>query len=496
MTEPEHKTTNIDENYKWKAFAAIAISASTQVLSVSMVFVALSAIAEYYGITLRAVAWVVIAQNLAISALMMPMGRMADIIGWKKVHLTGLTISAIACIITAIAPSFELMLFARVVMAIGISMSTAVGSAMVVAVFPSEERGKAIGSHTTAVAVGGASGPIFAGIVLNLFTWQALFWIIVIPLTISFIAGYFVLDDRKLNQFRAEKRIPFDFVGALLSATAIVVLALTINNPLSVSWFSPLIIGGTILVFLLIYLFIIWEIKSANPMFDLRMFKSSVFSKAVLARFTGFVAINPFRLLTPIYLISLRGLNEGTAASLIFLSSVGMAIAAQGSGRLTDRFGSRPFTIVGFLTLIISSICMVFVTESTPLVIIAIILLLQGLSHGIWGVSNNSQIMGSVPTSVLGTVGAFSNLTRNTGNVTGQALASALVVAVMTSQGFDIPLSELQSTLGAPKAFLDGWRLAYIAALILSVMSLFVSIITRPNFEKKKNAKSNQSIKA
>ena len=110
---------------------------------------------------------------------------------------------------------------------------------------------------------------------------------------------------------------------------------------------------------------------------------------------------------------------------------------------------------------------------------------MQGLSHGIWGVSNNSQIMGSVPTSVLGTVGAFSNLTRNTGNVTGQALASALVVAIMTSQGFDIPLSELQTTTGASTAFLDGWRIAYIAALILSVMSLVVSILTRPDFEKK-----------
>jgi len=486
VTKPSHQTAmHTDENYKWKAFAAIAISASTQVLSVSMVFVALSAIAEYYGITLRAVAWVVIAQNLAISALMMPMGRIADIIGWKKVHLTGLSISAIACIITAIAHSFELMLFARVVMAVGISMSTAVGSAMVVAVFPSEERGKAIGSHTTAVAVGGASGPIFAGIVLNLFAWQALFWIIVIPLVISFLAGYFVLDDRKLNQFRAEKRIPFDFIGALLSATAIVVLALTINNPLNVSWFSPLIIGGSVLVSLLIYSFIIWELKITNPMFDLRMFKNSVFSKAVLSRFTGFMAINPFRLLTPIYLISLRGLNEGTAASLIFLTSVGMAIAAQSSGRLTDRFGSRPFTIVGFSTLIISSLSMVFISESTPLTIIAVILLMQGLSHGIWGVSNNSQIMGSVPTSVLGTVGAFSNLTRNTGNVTGQALASALVVAIMTSQGFDIPLSELQTTTGASTAFLDGWRIAYIAALILSAMSLVVSILTRPDFEKK-----------
>ena len=84
LTELIHKSPiNNNSSYKWKAFAAIAISASTQVLMMSMVFVALSAIAEYYAITLRAVAWVVIAQNLAISALMMPMGRMADIIGWK-----------------------------------------------------------------------------------------------------------------------------------------------------------------------------------------------------------------------------------------------------------------------------------------------------------------------------------------------------------------------------------------------------------------------------
>ena len=475
---------NNNSNYKWKAFIAIAISASTQVLSISMVFVALSAIAEYYSITLRAVAWVVIAQNLAISALMMPMGRLADIIGWKKVHLIGLIISAVGCALTAMAPSFEIMLFARVFMAVGISMSTAVGSAMIVAVFPSEERGKAIGSHTTAVAIGGASGPIFAGIVLNLFTWQALFWIIIIPIVIAFIAGYFLLDDRKLNQFRTDERIPFDFIGALLSGTAVVALALTINNPLNVSWFSPLIIGGSIIVFLLFYSFVLWELKTSHPMFNLRMFNSATFSKATIARFSGFMSTTTFRLLIPIYLISLRGLNEGAAGSLIFLTSVGMAIAAQSSGRLSDRFGSRPFTILGFSILIISSIGMLFINESTSLLVIAILLLIQGLSHGTWGVPNNSQIMGSVPTSVLGTVGAFSNLTRNVGNVTGQALTSALVVAVMTTQGFDIPLSELQSTLGASKAFLDGWRLACIAAILFSVVSLIVSIITRPNFEK------------
>ena len=496
LTELIHKSPiNNNSSYKWKAFAAIAISASTQVLMMSMVFVALSAIAEYYAITLRAVAWVVIAQNLAISALMMPMGRMADIIGWKKVHLIGLTISAVGCVITAMAPSFEIMLFARVFMAIGISMSTAVGSAMVVAVFPSEERGKAIGSHSTAVAIGGASGPIFAGIVLNIFSWQALFWIIIIPIVIAFIAGYFILDDRKLNQFRTDEKIPFDFIGALLSGTTIVILALTINNPLNVSWFSPLIIGGSALVFLLFYCFVVWELKTSHPMFNLQMFNSGTFSKATLARFSGFMSTTTFRLLVPIYLISLRGLNEGTAGSLIFLTSIGMAISAQTSGRLTDRFGSRPFTILGFSILIISSIGMLFINESTSLLTIAILLLIQGLSHGTWGVPNNSQIMGSVPTSVLGSVGAFSNLTRNVGNVTGQALASALVVAVMATQGFDIPLSELQSTLGASKAFLDGWRLACIAAILLSIVSLIVSTVTQPNFEKTNNREPQPSAK-
>ena len=78
-----------------------------------------------------------------------------------------------------------------------------------------------------------------------------MFWIIIIPIVIAFIAGYFILDDRKLNQFRTDEKIPFDFIGALLSGTTIVILALTINNPLNVSWFSPLIIGGSALVFLL-----------------------------------------------------------------------------------------------------------------------------------------------------------------------------------------------------------------------------------------------------
>ena len=153
--------------YRWKAFAVISIPLTTSVMSMSMVFLALSAIAEDYGVTLRSVTWVVVAQALTISALMMPMGRFADIIGRKKVHLIGLVIFAAGSLFTAFAPTFGLLILARVVMATGNSMLQAVGTAMIISVFPDNERGKAIGSQTTAVAVGGASGPIIAGIVLQ-----------------------------------------------------------------------------------------------------------------------------------------------------------------------------------------------------------------------------------------------------------------------------------------------------------------------------------------
>ena len=174
-----------DNAYKWKAFAAIAIAFTTMVMSMSMVFLALSAIAEDYGVTLRSVTWVVIAQALTISALMMPMGRLADIVGRKKIHLTGLVLFAAGALFTAFAPTFGLLIVARIVMATGNAMGQSVGMAMVISVFPDNERGKAIGSQTTAVAVGGSLGPIIAGLVLQVAPWETLFLMMLPPIMIS-----------------------------------------------------------------------------------------------------------------------------------------------------------------------------------------------------------------------------------------------------------------------------------------------------------------------
>ena len=136
----------------------------------------------------------------------------------------------------------------------------------------------------------------------------------------------------------------------------------------------------------------------------------------------------------------------------------------------------RPFAIFGFAVLLATSVPMALFTSSTPIPVVMVLLFVNGLGMGLWNVPNNSQIMGSVPTSMLGVVGAFSNLTRNVGNVTGQAVASGVVVAVMVSQGFDVPLSEIGDSAGAGVAFMDGWRLAYILVVIYSTVGLVARV--------------------
>ncbi len=472
-----------DDAYKWKAFGAIGISFVTMVMSISMVFVALSSIADDFGVTLRAVSWVVIAQALTISALMMPMGRLADIVGRKKVHLAGLVLFGGGAIFAAFSPSFGILIVARVIMAVGNAMGQSVGTGMVLSVFPANERGKAIGSQTTAVAIGGASGPIVAGLMLQVLPWQALFLLMSVPIAIAFVAGYLILDENRVSQRGAGERPTFDWIGALLSAAAVILLVIVINNPTGLSCASPLIVGGGLTVAALLAGFIMWELRRDSPMLELRMFKNVIFSMAVATRYLGFLGTTATRFLMPIFLISFRGLGEGAAGGVLFLSSLGMGIAAQASGRLSDRFGARPFAVSGFVVLIGTALAFAWVNGDTPMWIVMVILFINGLAMGLWNVPNNSVIMGSVPRASYGVVGALTNLTRNVGNVTGQALASAVVVGVMVSNGFDIPLSEIGDDPGAGAAFIDGWRLAYFLVTGFAAVGLILSMLTKPKFD-------------
>ena len=449
-----------------------------------MTFVALGAIADDFDISLSTVSWVVIVQSLVISALMMPMGRLGDIIGRKRIHLLGLIFFASGAALTALAPTFGILIISRVITSIGNAMGQSVGTAIVISAFPSTERGKAIGSQTTAVAIGGASGPIFGGFVLQFLPWEALFIILLIPVAIAFFAALFFLKSDSQSKTPDLVRSPFDGVGAFISAAAIVLLVVAINNPFGFQWISTEMMIALGLFLLLAVIFVIWELRIDVPMFQLRMFSNSNFSLAVSTRLLGFGGATAVRFIVPVFLISLLQLNEAVAGAILVLTSLGMAVGAQISGRMSDKFGPRPFAISGFVLAFITTLAMVFVGRDTSLVVLGFILLFNGLSMGLWNVTNNTVIIGSVSDSELGVIGAFTNLTRNLGNVTGQALSASVVAGVMLSSGFDVPLNEIGNDLAAGDSFLTGTRVAYLLVSGITFISLVLAIFTKSSVSR------------
>lgn len=468
-----------DDSYKWKAFWAVGLSLVAMVMSTSMVFLALPSIADDFGVTLKTVSWVVIAQSLTISSVMLPLGRVADLTGRKRFHLTGLVLFGGGAVFAAFSPDLPTLVAARVVMAVGSSMGQAVSTAIVASVFPQRERGKGLGSQTTAVAIGGASGPILAGLLLTVWSWQALFIFIAIPTVIAFAWGFYILDDERIGSFRGERRERYDWAGALTSATAVVVIVITISNPFSAPWSSPLILGGVLGAIALFGVFVWWELRVAAPMLDLRLFKNKIYRYAIATRYLGFMGRSATFFLLPIFLLSLRGISEAATGGIMFVGALGMGIAAQTSGRLSDRFGYRRFTFMGFAVLISSAIAFAFFDRATPVWVMLPVLFFNGIGMGLWAAPNMSATIGAVPRSSYGVVSAFVNLTRNVGNVTGQTIVATMIAGFMVARGFDIQLSAISTTPGAGDAFLSGWRAAYLVVVGFSVAALIAAFMTR-----------------
>ncbi|MXX93526.1 MAG: MFS transporter [Chloroflexi bacterium] len=466
--------------YKWRAFWAVGLSLVTMVMSFSIIFLALPAIAEDFGITFKEASLLVIAQSLTISSLMVPLGKVADMIGRKKFHLIGMALFGGGAIACAFATSLTFLIITRVIMSIGSSMGQSVSTAITTSVFPASERGKALGSQTTAVAIGGAAGTVVSGVTLQFLPWQALFIFMAIPTAVAFFWGLYILKDERIGSFSGEKRPPYDWLGAALSAVATAIIILTITNPFALAWGSPIIIAGAFTGIATLIVFVWWQLKTPNPMVDLRLFKNKVFKYSIITRYLAFMRSSATLFVLPIYLVAFRGWPEILASGVMLMMAIGMGIGAQVFGRLSDRYGVRPFMMGGFFFLVLTGIALATLDDTSNVIYIAVVVLINGLAMGAWSAPNASATMGSVPQSAYGLVSAIINLTRNLGNVSGQAIITAIIAGVMIARGFNIPLGELEDTPEAGFAFMDGWKYAYLAATGVVALAFITSFLTKP----------------
>ena len=458
---------------KWQAFTAIAITFITIVFATAFAFLALPRIAEDFEVTLSTVGWVVIIESLVIAALLLPLGGLADLLGDKRVLSIGVAVFGLGALFTGLSPTFAILIAARVVMAIGNALVQSVATGILVAVFPNEERGLALGAQTTAVAVGSASAPLLGGIGLDALSWNTIFLLLAIPSALSLAAVLVLIPNHQLREVTSDRT--FDRWGSVLSALAVATLVVTISNPFSLPWLSPGIIGGGLAAVALLTMFIRWELRVEHPLLELRLFGERVFRTAVAIRGFGFLASSTTTLLLPVFLLSFRQISAVSAGVIIALVAVGLGVGAHYAGRLYDRIGPRIPTIIGLVLQVVVSLGFAVSTDTTPLVLIGAGSAVGGVGLALWNVTNNGAMLGATPPAFLGVGGAFTNVTRTIGSVVSQALAAAIVTGVMASRGFDIPLGGLADTPGAGQAFNAGWRVAYLFSAAVSAALILVA---------------------
>ncbi|MCY4365477.1 MAG: MFS transporter [Chloroflexi bacterium] len=475
-------------HYKWWAFFAVAIGTFASVADQVGVNVALHPIAGHFNSDIPTVQWVVISYTLTISALLLPMGRLSDIVGLKKVYIIGSVVFALFGIGAAVSDNLGLLIGSRVIQGAGAAMTQGTGMAIVAASFPASERGKAIGLVMGVVSSGAIVGPALGGFLLDLFGWRAVF-LVNVPLIVLCVAlSLAVLSDQNSAgpSSSGQKRSGFDWQGATLSTGMLLIFLLTITYAHRFGWTSAPIMAGLVGFVILLACFIWWELRTPNPMLELRYFRMPVFSCGVSAAFLTFMGGISIFFLTPFYLQGVLGYSPTQTGLTLVPGAVCMLFLGPVSGRLSDRYGWRALTVSGLAFTSVSLFILSRLTVDSSLALILPALILQSCGMGLFFSPNASSVLSSVSRESYGVISAFLNLVRNAGNVVSIAVATAIVTATMGSMGFEPSLSAVtqDASDGVGHAFTSGLRYTYLGMTCLMVVAMGISALRgRPREE-------------
>ena len=288
--------------------------------------IALPEIAEEFAADIPAVQWITLGYSLATSAMLMPMGRVSDMFGRKLVYLLGFVMFAVMALVGGLSQSLGFLIAVKIVQGLGSAGIQANSMALITEVFPDRERGKAMGMYMAIIGTGAVSGPMVGGLLVSNFGWRSIFFAVLSVAIFSMICAALVLKGRTAEQASPQRKGSFDWMGAALSSAALVAFLLALTNAWKLGWTSPPIAGGLAASLILAIGFVVWEMRVTDPILDISLFKSRVFSLAIGARFLSFLGGSAVFFLTPFYLIQGLGYEAERAALLMIPGPVCMAV--------------------------------------------------------------------------------------------------------------------------------------------------------------------------
>jgi EmrB/QacA subfamily drug resistance transporter len=451
-------------------------------LDVSIVNISLPRIMGDLNANLSAIQWVVLAYLLTISSLLLTFGRLADLMGRKRVYIAGFAVFTVGNLLAGLSHSVTELILARALTGVGGAMIQANGTAITAAVFPPEERGKALGLNGTIVAAGLVTGPTIGGVLTDALGWRSVFFVAIPVGLLAIPLAALILQEGLISSPRGARREPFDWLGALLWAGLLFAFLFALNRGPDIGWSSPVIVTLFAASALLLVAFTLVELRNAYPTIRLSLFRIWGFSAGCTASFSAFVGQQASTFLMPFYLQVALALSARMAGLLMTTVPFAMALVAPVSGRLSDRYGSRALATAGLGILVLGLFLLSRVTtadQGYAPVVGALTLL--GLGAGMFQSPNNSFIFGSVPREHYGVASGFIATMRTAGSSLGITLWGTIVTSQLASHGFK---GSLQAAAGSPavtgevtSVFLDGLHFAMYGAMAVVFVGILASAL-------------------
>lgn len=458
----------------------IIISASLAgfmvLLDNNIVNISLPEIASYFNISTATVVQVALVYLLMLSSTLIIFGKLAENLGIKRIFISGFVVFTLSSLMCGLAPSFLLLLAARLLQALGAAMLFATSISLITRFIPAEKRGWAFGIFSPMTSLGLLIGNPLGGLITGMLNWH---WIFLVNVPVGILAVLFAFKTIPADTGQEKKKTlarGFDYVGSLLSFCGLGLLVFFVSKGRDFGWGSLLTIGGFILAFMLIAGFVLWERRSKDPILDLSIFGNRSFSFAILASIVGFGLMSGSNVLLPFYLLYGLKVDVTHAGFILMTFAVVFSMTSPVAGRLSDKVSKVRLTVIGMSIALLSCVAFALLLPKLHLGILFAFMVLLGISYALFITPNNNLVMSLAQKDKQSISSSVFKLATNMGQMFGlilmQMIFSMNIPQLPGKEGFalkSVPVTEL----------MPGFSWAYLGGAAMCLTAILFSLFIR-----------------
>ncbi|MDT3740451.1 MAG: MFS transporter [Candidatus Kapabacteria bacterium] len=426
--------------------------------------VALPNIGIEFSLDAVMLSWITMAYLLASAVFLVPLGKIGDMWGRKKMFLLGNIFFGLATILCAAADSGYSLIIGRLLQGVGSAMMFSTSMAIVISAFPVSERGKVIGLNVSAVYVGLSVSPILGGVLTQTLGWRSLF---IINAVVSLLVSIAIIIKIKA-EWKENENDKFDWFGAIIyipSMTALMFGFSKLPTPLATFFTAAGIVG--------LIIFVMMELKHPFPLLNMKLFfENRVFGSSNLSAFINYAATFAVSFILSLYLQYSKHLSPKDAGMILIAQPVLMAVTAIFSGRLSDKISPRLLASSGMAICVVGMALLSFIEADTSYIYLITALGILGFGFGLFSSPNTNMVMSSVTRNYYGIASATLSTMRATGMMFSMAIASLSIHLFVGNQ----KINDLN--VGS---FIHSSKFVFVIFTILCVAGIFLSFISVKN---------------